>query len=175
MKNKITLSNNETNNKAKLFNNSLLSFDNQEFVNQYAYKEDLDYGFFLKQGRPFFAYYIFIINQIRKYGKMHKTMLVMLFLRLMTSIKLDLLLLFRFRMDEARIRTHVIAIQNYENDTIVSSCVIFSELINGNTFKIKLNVHLMKIILFDYYKKRGIDEKSASDKCSELSCVYITI
>ena len=71
------------------------------------------------------------------------------------------------RMDEARIRTHVIAIQNYENNRIASSCVIFSELISGNTLKIKLHIHMIKNTLFNYYIKHGLDAASSSDKCSK--------
>ena len=70
-------------------------------------------------------------------------------------------------MDEARVRVHVISIQNYDKNRIVSSCIIFSELINGDTLKIKLHIHMMKKTLCDYYIKRGLDEKSASDKCSK--------
>ena len=51
---------------------NLLSFNNAEFAKQFGYKDQLDYGFFIKQGRPFFAYYNFIIFQINKYGKIHK-------------------------------------------------------------------------------------------------------
>ena len=70
-------------------------------------------------------------------------------------------------MEEARLRSHVIAIKNYENYRILSSSILFSELIHGHTFKIKLNIHIIKNILFDYYKKRGLDEKLASEKCSK--------
>ena len=74
-------------------------------------------------------------------------------------------------MEEARTRVHVIAIKNFDSNRIVSSCIIFSELINGNTLKIKLHIHMMKTTLFDYYMKRGLDEKSSSDKCSKKDCI----
>ena len=54
--------------------NSLLSFENEEFVKRFSYKETLDYAFFVKQGRPFFAYNLFFKNQLNKFGKLHKTL-----------------------------------------------------------------------------------------------------
>ncbi len=134
---------NETNHKTSEKN--IFSFDNKDFAKRYAYKDQLDYGFFLKQGRPFFAYYTFKNYQMNKYGKIHKSLL-----------------------EEASLRAHVIAIQNYENNRIVSSCVVFSELVNGNQFKIKLHIYLMKHILYDYYKRRGLDHQLSSERCKNV-------
>jgi hypothetical protein len=53
---------------------TLPSFENIEFANKYAYKDSLDYAFFIKQGRPFFAYHYFIQNQLKKFGKINKTL-----------------------------------------------------------------------------------------------------
>jgi len=62
-------------NKTKLeSSNSLFSFNNIEFSKKYSYKDQLDYVFFLKQGRPFFAYYNFVTYQMNKYGKIYKTL-----------------------------------------------------------------------------------------------------
>ena len=53
---------------------NLLSFENFEFAKRFAYKDTLDYSFFIKQGRPFFAYHYFIQQQIKKYGKINRTL-----------------------------------------------------------------------------------------------------
>jgi hypothetical protein len=68
--NKIALNDKE----GLLTESEFLSYENKEFCKRYAYKDQLDYSFFLKQGRPFFAYYHFVSAQIAKYGKMHKAM-----------------------------------------------------------------------------------------------------
>lgn len=52
--------------------NCLISFENAEFAKKFSYKDSLDYSYFLKRGRPFFAYYYFIQNQLKKYGKVNK-------------------------------------------------------------------------------------------------------
>jgi hypothetical protein len=129
----------------KLFEHNMLSFDNKEFAKRYAYKDQLDYGFFLKQGRPFFAYNTFTNYQLNKYGKLNRSL-----------------------FEEAGLRAHIVAIQNYESNRIVSSCIVFSELVNGNQFKIKLHIYLMKHILYDYYRKRGLNHYLSSERCKAV-------
>ena len=118
----------------------MLSFENLDFSKRFAYKESLDYAFFLKQGRPFFAFYYFMKNQIKKYGKINKTL-----------------------VEEARLRTNLILIENFDNTTICSSCITFSELINADTFKLKLNVCLMKI-LNAHFGKQGMTNEMANER-----------
>ena len=55
-------------------NDNMISFENTELVKRYAYKDSLDYAYFLKQGRPFFAYYFFVQTQLNKFGKIHNTL-----------------------------------------------------------------------------------------------------
>ncbi len=50
------------------------SFEDEKLVKQYAYVEELDYSYFVKQGRPFFAYNHFINSQLEKHGKTNKTL-----------------------------------------------------------------------------------------------------
>jgi hypothetical protein len=67
--------NNEISKKdSNYFYSQLLSFENEPFASKYSYKTSLDYAFFVKQGRPFFAYHYFIKEQLNKYGKLHKTL-----------------------------------------------------------------------------------------------------
>ncbi len=54
------------------YDSNLLSFENFEFAKRFAHKDTLDYAFFIKQGRPFFAYNYFIQSQLKKYGKINK-------------------------------------------------------------------------------------------------------
>ena len=129
---------------------SLLSFENAEFSKRFAYKTSLDYAYFMKQGRPFFAYYYFIQNQFKKYGKIHKTL-----------------------MQEAKLRANLILIDNYDDPVTVNSCLTFSEFLTADTFKLKLTVCLMKI-LFEYYKRRGMDEQSAGEKCKLVFKEFFT-
>jgi len=127
--------------KLSFFNQSnFISFENLEFVKRFAYKESLDYAFFLKQGRPFFAFYYLMRNQIKKYGKINKTL-----------------------VEEARLRTNLILIENFGNTIISSSCITFSELINADTFKLKLNVCLMKI-LCAHFEKQGMTSEMANER-----------
>jgi hypothetical protein len=42
---------------------------------------------------------------------------------------------------------------------------MFSELINADTFKLKLCIHMMNI-LYEHYKKHGMDQQMADEKCS---------
>jgi hypothetical protein len=58
----------------KSYGSSMLSFENSDFASRYSYKDTLDYAYFIKQGRPFFAYHYFVQNLIKKYGKMNKTL-----------------------------------------------------------------------------------------------------
>jgi hypothetical protein len=74
---------------------------------------------------------------------------------------------FSARMEEARLRTNLILINNFQDDRISASCIMFSELINADTFKLKLCVHLMKI-LTEYYKKKNMDENQAMEKSKNL-------
>ena len=126
--------------KSTQFSSNMLSFENLEFANRFSYKDNLDYAFFLKQGRPFFAFYYFMKRQIKKYGKINKTL-----------------------VEEARLRTNLILIEDYENNIVTSSCITFSELINADTFKLKLNVCLMRI-LNSYFEKQGMDSRAAVEK-----------
>ena len=71
------------------------------------------------------------------------------------------------RMEEARLRTNLISIENYQDQCMVSSCLMFAELINADTFRLKLNIHLMNI-LTEYHKSRGIESELADKKCSML-------
>ncbi len=71
-------------------------------------------------------------------------------------------------MEEARLRTNLILIKNYEDQRVFASCLMFSELMNADTFRLKLNVHLMKI-LTDFYKKRGTEETQALEKSSKAN------
>lgn len=56
------------------FSRSMLSFENEEFVKRFAYKDSFDYSYFVKKGRPFYAYQFFIKKQLNKFGKANKTM-----------------------------------------------------------------------------------------------------
>lgn len=56
------------------YNKEILSFENAEFVKKYAYKDSLDYSYFLKQHRPFYAYYYLMQTMHEKYGKPKKKM-----------------------------------------------------------------------------------------------------
>lgn len=126
---------------SKQQSSTILSFENADFVKKFAYKDTLDFVFFLRQGRPFFAYHHFLSMQLKKYGKFHKTLI-----------------------EQARLRAELISIESFQDQKIVSSCIIFDELLNANSFRIKLNIHLMKI-LNEYYVKRGMDGAEASKKC----------
>lgn len=53
---------------------ALLSFENADFSRRHGYKDSLDYSFFIKQGRPFYAYHYFINSQLKKYHKINKTL-----------------------------------------------------------------------------------------------------
>ena len=129
---------------------SIISFENSEFTKRFAYKTRLDYAYFMKQGRPFFAYYHFIQSQFKKYGKIHKTL-----------------------MQEAKFRSNLILIDHYDDPTTINSCLTFSEFMNADTFKLKLTICLMKI-LFEYYKRRGMDEQLAGEKCKLVFKEFFT-
>ncbi len=64
----------ETQSPANSYSSSLLSFENEELVRKYAYKQTFDYSYFVKQGRPFFAYHFFVKYQLEKFGKTNKTL-----------------------------------------------------------------------------------------------------
>lgn len=70
-------------------------------------------------------------------------------------------------MEEAKLRTNLILIESFQNERIFSACLIFSELVGADVFRLKLNVHLMSI-LTEHYRKRGMDESQAVEKCSNL-------
>lgn len=70
-------------------------------------------------------------------------------------------------MEEARLRTNLILIENFQNMRITSACLIFCELVGADVFRLKLNIHLMSI-LTEHYRKRGMDETQALDKCSNF-------
>ena len=55
-------------------NTQILSFENLEFAKKFSYKDTLDYSYFIKQFRPFFAYDYFMKSMIKKYGKPKKTL-----------------------------------------------------------------------------------------------------
>lgn len=73
-------------------------------------------------------------------------------------------------MEEARLRTNLILIENYQDTRLNSACLIFSELIGADVFKLKLNVHLMPIVA-EHYQKRGMGETEAIEKCSNQSLI----
>lgn len=56
------------------FSGSMLSFENEEFAKRFAYKDSFDYSYFVKKGRPFYAYQFFIRKQLNKFGRTNKTM-----------------------------------------------------------------------------------------------------
>lgn len=70
-------------------------------------------------------------------------------------------------MEEAKLRNNLILIENYENQRIVSACLTFAELMNADTFRLKLNVYMMKT-LGDYYMSRGMEMSLATEKCRHI-------
>ncbi|CAF0723942.1 unnamed protein product [Brachionus calyciflorus] len=130
-------------------NTQILSFENLDFSKKFSYKDNLDYSYFLKQHRPFFAYYYFMENMLKKFGKAKKTLI-----------------------EEARLRTQLILIENFQDYRTVSSCIHFTELLEYDTFRLKLIVNLMNI-LFDYYIKHGMDEPMALEKCISVFTEFL--
>ena len=70
-------------------------------------------------------------------------------------------------MEEAKLRNNLILIENYESQRIVSACLTFAELMNADTFRLKLNVYMMKT-LGDYYISRGMEKSVAAEKCRHI-------
>jgi hypothetical protein len=56
------------------YDSNILSYENFEFSKRLAYKDSLDYSYFVRSGRPFFAYHYFINSQFKKYGKINRTL-----------------------------------------------------------------------------------------------------
>lgn len=70
-------------------------------------------------------------------------------------------------MEEAKLRNTLILIENFNSPRVVSSCLAFAELLNSDTFKLKLNVYLLKT-LNDYYTHRGMDREVSAVKCQQI-------
>lgn len=67
-------------------------------------------------------------------------------------------------MEEAKLRNNLILIENFNQPGLVSSCLTFGELLNADTFKLKLNVYLMET-LNEYYMQRGMERAVSAEKC----------
>ena len=69
-------------------------------------------------------------------------------------------------MEEAKLRNTLILIENFDSPRVVSSCLTFAELLNSDTFKLKLNIYLLKT-LNEYYVRRGMEQEMSSEKCKQ--------
>ncbi|XP_071954480.1 spatacsin-like isoform X2 [Antedon mediterranea] len=91
-------------------------FSDSDLVSKYGHKEDLDFTYYLKQGRPSFAFTSFVEHQIELGG---------------TSKK---------RISQAQAKACLIALKHFANQGIASACVAFIEMLGRDSTRLRVDL-----------------------------------
>lgn len=119
-------------------------FSSGSVFDKFAYKDTINYEFYLKQGRPSYAYCVFILEQYRYHKKLTKKRQVNYTLFCYCCCLFDYLC---YRKKQACNIAHGLALCNFCEPRIVAACISFIEMIGLSSEKARLHVTVANLIL----------------------------
>ncbi|XP_013406016.1 spatacsin isoform X2 [Lingula anatina] len=134
-------------------------FSLPSLTSKYSYKGQLGFTYYLKHGRPTFAFHAFITGEIQDGATV----------------------IMPRRQQMAYQRAHVLAIQQFNNTVVAAACVAFAEMIGKDSTAIRIHLQVAKTLYT--YKTSGVSsslyQRKAAGVCTEkeissllLPCVY---
>ena len=132
-------------------------FSQKNLVEKFGHKETLTYWYFLKHGRPSFAFLIFLSkHQHRKYIPKTRYLLLQRSLYLQSKYyipqpsKRTVNYFFSavlFSISKATNKAYQLAVTHFANNKIVNSCVAFLELLSVDTSFVRIDIEAARRIL----------------------------
>eukprot|EP00058_Branchiostoma_floridae_P024300 XP_002609790.1 hypothetical protein BRAFLDRAFT_78622 [Branchiostoma floridae] len=99
-------------------------FSHQELVSQYAHTEDLQFTYYLRRGRPSFAFAKFLSAEMEARGSLsHRRLL------------------------RASLKAYCLALRNFTQPAITASCVLFLEMLGVDSTKLRVDVQTANTVL----------------------------
>ncbi|XP_069480302.1 spatacsin [Ambystoma mexicanum] len=117
--------------------NDLPHFSCLELVNKYAVIERLDYSYYLRHGRPSFAFGNFLVQQLGR-SKCPKQLI-----------------------QQAGSEVYALALSSFCIPSVIAACVCFLELLGRDSLKLRVDIKVAKLILS--HKPGNMEEPSPSD------------
>ncbi|XP_059487739.1 spatacsin [Neocloeon triangulifer] len=115
------------------------NFSKGSLYEKYANNQFINYEYYLKQGRPSYAYCSFIVDELKLFKKLSKK-----------------------RIKQACNVAHGIALSRFSNQSIVAACVSFIEMLGLKSEKSRLHISTGLLIL------KNIPSPATKDSISEL-------
>ncbi|XP_066273752.1 spatacsin-like isoform X2 [Branchiostoma lanceolatum] len=99
-------------------------FSHQELVSQYAHTEDLQFTYYLRRGRPSFAFAKFLSAEMEARGSLsHRRLL------------------------RASLKAYCLALRNFTQPAVTASCVLFLEMLGVDSTKLRVDVQTANTVL----------------------------
>ncbi|XP_072167354.1 spatacsin-like [Diadema setosum] len=126
-------------------------FSDPRLIQRYAYTEAFSFTYYLKQGRPSFAYITFITSLLQAGEEVTKTTLFRVY-----------------------VKAYITALHNFANDGICAACVAFIEMLGRDSLSLRTDVQTAKTIA-DHLWSRSADSGGdvSSGSVGQLSASYV--
>ncbi|XP_078607878.1 spatacsin-like isoform X2 [Branchiostoma floridae x Branchiostoma japonicum] len=99
-------------------------FSHLELVSQYAHTEDLQFTYYLRRGRPSFAFAKFLSAEMEARGSLSQR-----------------------RLLRASLKAYCLALRNFTQPAITASCVLFLEMLGVDSTKLRVDVQTANTVL----------------------------
>ncbi|XP_078689529.1 spatacsin-like isoform X2 [Branchiostoma floridae x Branchiostoma belcheri] len=99
-------------------------FSHQELVSQYAHTEDLQFTYYLRRGRPSFAFAKFLSAEMEARGSLSQR-----------------------RLLRASLKAYCLALRNFTQPAVTASCVLFLEMLGVDSTKLRVDVQTANTVL----------------------------
>ncbi|KAJ1179187.1 hypothetical protein NDU88_004423 [Pleurodeles waltl] len=117
--------------------NDLPHFSSLDLVNKYAVIERLDFSYYLRHGRPSFAFGNFLVQQLGR-SKSPKELI-----------------------QQAGFEVYALALSSFGAPSVIAACICFLELLGLNSLKLRIDMKVANVILS--HKSGNVDEPQPSD------------
>lgn len=117
--------------------NDLPHFSSLDLVNKYAVMERLDFSYYLRHGRPSFAFGNFLVQQLGR-SKSPKQLI-----------------------QQAGSEVYALALASFGAPSVIAACICFLELLGLDSLKLRIDMKVANIILS--HKSGNVDEPQPSD------------
>ncbi|XP_072326506.1 spatacsin isoform X1 [Scyliorhinus torazame] len=110
------------------FSNDLPHFSCPDLVNKYAITEQLDFSYYLRHGRPSYAFATFLVQQLAKSNSPKQL------------------------IQRASIEAYNLGLTHFTVPPVAAACVAFLELLGASSFKLRIDLKVADTILKHWYK-----------------------
>ncbi|XP_077989348.1 spatacsin-like [Glandiceps talaboti] len=135
-------------------------FSRPDLANKYGHKEILRYTYYLRQGRPSFAFLTFI----KSLGDGDSALV-------------------RKRIKQAYIKSYMIAVRNFKTTSISAACVVFVEMLGQDSLVMRVAIqasniiftHERQFVMMDQYTDKNNKEKKVKDVEEDIISDFLSI